>query len=45
VERIATWNSESNQHMIAINEALGYTILGQPYIVYRVSATSLLGEG
>ena len=43
VERIATWNSESNQHMIAINEALGYTILGQPYIIYRVSATSLLG--
>jgi GNAT superfamily N-acetyltransferase len=43
VERIATWNSESNQHMIAINEALGYTILGQSYIVYRVSATSLLG--
>jgi len=29
--------------MIAINEALGYTILGQPYIIYRVSATSLLG--
>jgi GNAT superfamily N-acetyltransferase len=43
LERIATWNTESNQHMIAVNEALGYTILGQPNIVYRVSATSLLG--
>jgi RimJ/RimL family protein N-acetyltransferase len=43
--RIATWNTESNQHMIAVNEALGYTILGQQNISYRVSATSLLGEG
>jgi GNAT superfamily N-acetyltransferase len=43
VARIATWNTESNQHMIAINEALGYTILGQPYVNYRVSAASLLG--
>jgi GNAT superfamily N-acetyltransferase len=43
LERIATWNTESNQHMIAVNEALGYTILGQPNIIYRMSATSLLG--
>jgi GNAT superfamily N-acetyltransferase len=27
LERIGTWNGESNAHMIAINEALGYTIL------------------
>ena len=43
LERIATWNTDSNQHMIAVNEALGYTILGQPNIVYRVSVASLLG--
>ncbi len=30
LERIVTWNGESNAHMIAINEALGYTILGPP---------------
>jgi GNAT superfamily N-acetyltransferase len=29
-ERIVTWNAESNAHMIAVNEALGYTILGPP---------------
>jgi GNAT superfamily N-acetyltransferase len=29
VERIVTWNAEANKHMIAVNEALGYTILGQ----------------
>jgi GNAT superfamily N-acetyltransferase len=30
LERISTWNGESNEHMIAINEALGFTILGPP---------------
>jgi GNAT superfamily N-acetyltransferase len=30
LERIVTWNAQSNEHMIAVNEALGYTILGQP---------------
>jgi hypothetical protein len=29
VERIDTWNAEANKHMIAVNEALGYTIYGQ----------------
>jgi GNAT superfamily N-acetyltransferase len=28
VERIDTWNAASNQHMIAINEALGYEVRG-----------------
>lgn len=26
---IDTWNAESNDHMIAVNEALGYTVLGR----------------
>ncbi|HMD22556.1 MAG TPA: GNAT family N-acetyltransferase, partial [Streptosporangiaceae bacterium] len=30
LERIETWNAQSNQYMIAVNEALGYTILGRP---------------
>ena len=30
LERLQTWNAQSNQYMIAVNEALGYTILGRP---------------
>jgi GNAT superfamily N-acetyltransferase len=29
VETIDTWNAESNDHMIAVNETLGYRILGR----------------
>ncbi len=29
VETMDTWNTESNHHMIAVNEALGYRILGR----------------
>lgn len=29
LERIDTWNAGSNQHMIAINEALGYRVTGR----------------
>jgi len=36
LQRIATWNGESNAHMIAINEALGYTILGPPATSWRI---------
>jgi GNAT superfamily N-acetyltransferase len=31
VERIATLNAASNQHMIGINESLGYEVAGRPY--------------
>jgi GNAT superfamily N-acetyltransferase len=31
LERIATLNAASNQHMIGINEALGYEVAGHPY--------------
>ena len=30
LERIDTWNAKSNRYMIAANEVLGYTILGEP---------------
>ncbi|HEX7715878.1 MAG TPA: GNAT family N-acetyltransferase [Marmoricola sp.] len=29
LERIYTWNAESNDHMIAVNERLGYRVLGR----------------
>ena len=44
VERIQTWNAESNRYMIAVNEALGYTILGQPAISWRLEVPAVLGE-
>ena len=44
LERIQTWNAESNRYMIAVNEALGYTILGQPGNWWRLEVASVLGE-
>ena len=29
LETIDTWNAESNDHMIAVNEALGYRVMGR----------------
>ena len=29
VEQIDTWNAESNDHMIGVNEALGYRVMGR----------------
>jgi hypothetical protein len=29
VETLDTWNAESNDHMIAVNEALGYRAMGR----------------
>jgi GNAT superfamily N-acetyltransferase len=44
LERIQTWNAASNQYMIAVNEALGYTILGQPANWWRLEVAAVLGE-
>jgi GNAT superfamily N-acetyltransferase len=44
LERIQTWNAESNRYMIAVNEALGYTILGQPSSWWRLEVPAVLGE-
>ena len=44
LERIHTWNAASNRYMIAVNEALGYTILGQPATMWRLEAAAMLGE-
>jgi hypothetical protein len=29
VQTVDTWNAESNDHMIAVNEALGYRVMGR----------------
>ena len=44
LKRIDTWNAESNRYMIAVNEALGYTILGQPASWWRLEVPAVLGE-
>ena len=43
VERLQTWNAQSNQYMIAVNEALGYTILGRPASWWKVDVASAVG--
>jgi hypothetical protein len=29
LESVDTWNAESNDHMIAVNEQLGYRVMGR----------------
>jgi RimJ/RimL family protein N-acetyltransferase len=29
LERVSTWNAESNDHMIGVNEAIGYRVVGR----------------
>jgi hypothetical protein len=43
VERIATWNARSNAHMIAVNESLGYTILGPPATSWLLEVAAARG--
>jgi GNAT superfamily N-acetyltransferase len=43
LERIVTWNAQSNTHMIAVNEALGYTILGPPVTWWQLDVTAAQG--
>jgi GNAT superfamily N-acetyltransferase len=42
-ERIVTWNAQSNAHMIAVNEALGYTILGPPVTSWLLEVATARG--
>ena len=41
VERISTWNAESNEHMIAINEAMGYAVFGPPTTWSRLDVAAV----
>jgi GNAT superfamily N-acetyltransferase len=43
LERLQTWNAQSNQYMIAVNEALGYTILGQPASWWKLDVAAVPG--
>jgi GNAT superfamily N-acetyltransferase len=42
LERVVTMNAESNAHMIAVNEALGYTILGPPLTRWQLDVAAAL---
>jgi GNAT superfamily N-acetyltransferase len=44
LERAITWNAQANKHMIAINEALGYTIAGQPSTWFRLDVAAVTGK-
>jgi len=44
LERITTWNAEVNEHMIAINEALGYAVWGQLVTDLRLDVAAVLAE-
>ena len=39
--RIITANAESNGHMIAINEAMGYTVFGRPITWSRLGVAAV----
>ena len=41
LERISTWNAESNEHMIAINEAMGYAVFGPPTTWSRLDVAAV----
>jgi GNAT superfamily N-acetyltransferase len=43
LERLQTWNAQSNQYMIAVNEALGYTILGRPTSWWKLDVAGAVG--
>jgi len=44
LERISTWNAEVNEHMIAINEAMGYAPWGQPVTDLRLDVAAVTGR-
>ena len=41
LERISTWNAENNEHMIAINEAMGYAVFGPPTTWFRFDVATV----
>ena len=42
IERIATGNAASNEHMIAVNEALGYEVVKPGYQFYEIPVATVL---
>jgi GNAT superfamily N-acetyltransferase len=45
LERIVTWNAASNQHMVGINEALGYELLEPQSQAYMLQVADVLLSG
>lgn len=43
LERISTWNAQANEHMIAINEAMGYVVYGEPVTWARLEVAAVPG--
>ncbi len=43
LERISTWNAEVNEHMIAVNDELGYTVFASPATGLRLEVAAVLG--
>jgi GNAT superfamily N-acetyltransferase/RimJ/RimL family protein N-acetyltransferase len=41
LERIVTWNGQSNEHMIAVNEAMGYAVYGAPATAFRLDVAAV----
>jgi RimJ/RimL family protein N-acetyltransferase len=41
LERIITWNAVANEHMIGINEALGYEVWGRPYRTFELAVAAI----
>jgi GNAT superfamily N-acetyltransferase len=44
LERITTWNAQVNEHMIAVNEAIGYAVWGQPNTWSRLEVAAVPGS-
>lgn len=43
LERIVTWNDQGNEHMIAVNDAMGYTVFGPPNTWFRLDVAAVPG--
>ena len=43
LEQIMTWNGQSNDQMIAVNEAMGYTVFGPLNTDYRLDVAAVPG--
>jgi hypothetical protein len=41
LERISTWNAQVNEHMIAVNETIGYAVYRQPLTDYRLNVAAV----
>lgn len=44
LRRILTGNAGANEHMIAINEALGYRVFGPPFRSWEFRAADVVGR-